>query len=82
MSRSLRGRERSCDLLTELKMIDVNIKSVHILTRMFLKDMVKKNKGYILKSFGSGIYVSVGEKISVLALLFIKKAKPSIEPAT
>ena len=29
-------------------MIDVNIKSVHILTRMFLKDMVKKNKGYIL----------------------------------
>ena len=27
---------------------NVNIKSVHILTRMFLKDMVKKNKGYIL----------------------------------
>ena len=42
------GDYNSCDLLTELKMIDVNIKSVHILTRMFLKDMVKKNKGYIL----------------------------------
>lgn len=42
------GDYNFCDLLTELKMIDVNIKSVHILTRMFLKDMVKKNKGYIL----------------------------------
>lgn len=42
------GDYNSCDLLTELKMIDVNIKAVHILTRMFLKDMVKKNKGYIL----------------------------------
>lgn len=42
------GDYNSCDLLTELRMIDVNIRAVHILTRMFLKDMVKKNKGYIL----------------------------------
>lgn len=42
------GDYNSCDLLTELEMIDVNVKAVHILTRMFLKDMVKKNKGYIL----------------------------------
>ena len=42
------GDYNSCDLKTELKMIDVNIKAVHILTRMFLKDMIKKNKGYIL----------------------------------
>ncbi len=32
----------------ELEMINVNIKSVHILTKLFLKDMVKKDKGRIL----------------------------------
>jgi short-subunit dehydrogenase len=32
----------------ELKMIDLNITAVHILTKLFLKDMVKKDKGYIL----------------------------------
>lgn len=44
----LYGDYSSADLLTELNMIDLNIKSVHILTRMFLKDMTRKNKGYIL----------------------------------
>ena len=29
-------------------MIDVNIKAVHILTRMYLKDFTKRNSGYIL----------------------------------
>ena len=32
----------------ELKMIDLNITAVHILTKLFLKDMFKKDKGYIL----------------------------------
>lgn len=32
----------------ELQMIDVNIKAVHILTNLFLKDFLRKNKGYIL----------------------------------
>lgn len=36
------------DLQTELNMIDVNIKATHILTKMFLKDMVQKNFGRIL----------------------------------
>src|SRR5574344_614762 len=44
----LYGDYSSVDILTELKMIELNIKTVHILTRMFLKDMVKKDKGYIL----------------------------------
>jgi len=44
----LYGDYSSADLLTELNMIDLNIKAVHILTRMFLKDMTRKNKGYIL----------------------------------
>lgn len=42
------GDYNDVSLSTELKMIDLNIKTVHILTRMFLKDMVKKNSGYIL----------------------------------
>lgn len=36
------------DLDTELKMIDTNIKAVHILTKLYLKDFVKRNSGYIL----------------------------------
>ncbi len=32
----------------EIEMIKTNIVEVHILTKLFLKDMVKKNKGYIL----------------------------------
>ena len=44
----LYGDYNSCDLLTELDMINVNVVAVHVLTRMFLKDMVKKDNGYIL----------------------------------
>lgn len=36
------------DLNKELNMIDLNIKAVHMLTKLFLKDMRKKNNGYIL----------------------------------
>jgi short-subunit dehydrogenase len=36
------------DINKELEMINVNIKAVHILTKLFLKDMKKRNKGYIL----------------------------------
>lgn len=44
------------DLLKELEMIDVNIKAVHILTRMFLRDMNKRGTGYILNvSSASGL---------------------------
>lgn len=43
-----------CDFFTdsnldkELDMIDLNVKSLHILTKLFLKDFVKKDQGYIL----------------------------------
>ena len=41
----------------ELEMIDVNIKCVHILTKLFLKDMIKKDKGRILNVASSaGFY--------------------------
>lgn len=36
------------DLTKELNMIEVNIKAVHILTKLFLKDMQKRDSGYIL----------------------------------
>jgi len=36
------------DLGVELDMIDVNIRAVHILTKLYLKDFVKRDSGYIL----------------------------------
>jgi len=42
------GEFINTDLDRELSLIDTNIKAVHILTKLFLKEMVSKNKGYIL----------------------------------
>lgn len=47
------------DINKELEMIDVNIKAVHLLTKLYLKDMVSRNSGYILNvasaaGFGAG----------------------------
>ncbi|MBR1386591.1 MAG: SDR family oxidoreductase [Bacilli bacterium] len=50
------GEFDNTDLNTELDMIDVNIKAVHILTKFFLKDMVKKNSGYILNVSSSASF--------------------------
>lgn len=36
------------DLDAELKLIDTNLKAVHILTKLYLKEFVKKDRGYIL----------------------------------
>lgn len=36
------------DLDKEVQLINTNITAVHILTKLFLQDMEKKNKGYIL----------------------------------
>lgn len=44
------------DLNKELEMIDLNIKSVHMLTKMFLKEMVKKDSGYILNVASSASF--------------------------
>ena len=50
------GTFAETELTKELEMIDLNIKSVHILTKMFLKDMKKKNKGYILNVASSAAF--------------------------
>lgn len=42
------GKFYETDLTKEIEMINVNIKALHILTKLFLKDMRKKNSGYIL----------------------------------
>ena len=44
------------DLSKELDMINTNIKAVHILTKSFLKDMEKKNSGYILNVASSSAF--------------------------
>lgn len=42
------GEFVSSDVDRELEMINVNIKAVHILTKLFLKDFVAKDRGHIL----------------------------------
>ena len=44
----LYGKFAETDLDRELEMIDVNIKAVHILTKLFLRDFMQKNEGRIL----------------------------------
>ena len=50
------GEFDTTDLSSELNMIDVNIRAVHILTKLFLKDMVKRNSGYILNVSSSASF--------------------------
>ena len=50
------GSFRKTDLDKELNMIDLNIKAVHILTKLFLNDFVKKNSGYILNVSSSAAF--------------------------
>ena len=51
------GEFTNTDLDKELNMMDVNIKAVHILTKLFLQDMVKRDKGYM-------VYIKSSEEIS------------------
>lgn len=44
----LLGEFYKTNLNTEINMINTNIKAVHILTKLFLRDMIKKDSGYIL----------------------------------
>lgn len=51
------GKFDETDLTKEMGMIDLNIKAVHILTKMFLRDMKKRNSGYILNVASSAAFV-------------------------
>lgn len=50
------GKFDKIDIDKELNMIDVNIKAVHILTKMFLKDFKIRNSGYILNVASSAAF--------------------------
>lgn len=45
-------------LSRELKLIDVNIRALHILTKKFLSDFEEKNSGYILNVASSAAFLS------------------------
>ncbi len=42
------GEFTDAKLDTELNLLDLNVRAVHILTKLFLRDMVKQNRGTIL----------------------------------
>lgn len=46
------------DLQRELEMIDLNIKTYHILTKLFLQDFVKRDSGYILNVCSSAGFLA------------------------
>ena len=45
------------DLERELEMIDTNIRAVHILTKLFLRDFVKQDRGYLLNVASSAAFL-------------------------
>ena len=52
------GEFTETKLERELDMIDLNIKAVHTLTKLFLKEFMVENKGYILNVASSAAYFS------------------------
>ena len=57
------GRFIETSLDKELNMIDVNVRAYHILTKLFLKDFVEKDKGYILNVASSAGFMA-GPRLS------------------
>lgn len=51
------GEFLNTDIQSELDMININIKAVHILTKLFLADFVKKDRGYILNVASSAAFL-------------------------
>lgn len=45
------------DLQEEMQLIDTNVKAVHILTKLFLKDFKQRDSGYILNVASSAAFV-------------------------
>lgn len=57
------GLFNETDLNKELEMIDLNVTTYHILTKLFLKDFVKKDNGYILNVCSSAGFMA-GPRLS------------------
>ena len=58
------GNFNETDITREFEMIDVNIKAVHYMTKLFLHDFVKKDKGYILNVASSAGFLA-GPHLSI-----------------
>lgn len=54
----LAGEFACTDLDTELRMIDTNITALHILTKLYLKDFVKRDSGIILNVASSASFMA------------------------
>lgn len=52
------GEFTETDLNQELELIDVNIRAVHILTKLFLKDFAKRDRGMILNVASSAGFLA------------------------
>ncbi|MDD6213888.1 MAG: SDR family oxidoreductase [Firmicutes bacterium] len=65
------GEFSELDLERETKMINLNVAAVHILTKLFLKDFVKKNRGHILNVASAAGFMPGGP---LLAAYYATKA--------
>ena len=66
------------DAATELQMIDVNVKAMHLLMKLMLKKMEKReNQGYILNVASSAGLLPAGP---FMATYYATKALPGITP--
>lgn len=54
------GYFETISLDKELEMINTNVKAVHILTKLFLNDMIKRDSGYILNVSSSASFMPGG----------------------
>ena len=58
------GEYTKVPLEKELEIINVNIKAVHILTKLYLNEFKKKNNGYILNVASTAAFMSSGPLMS------------------
>ncbi len=58
------GESLNIDNQIELNMIDLNVKALHLLTKLVLEKMVEKNKGYILNIASSAGLLPTGPYMS------------------
>ena len=58
------GEFANCDTDREMEMVDLNIKTLHVLTKLFLRDFKKKNKGLILNVASSAGLMPAGPLLS------------------
>lgn len=58
------GETLSIDIETELNMIDLNVKAMHLLAKLVLDKMVDKNRGYILNVASSAGLLPAGPYMS------------------